>query len=56
MSADEKGPEPVEMCGACGVNQAREPHVCPYQSDINDDDETLCDCCDDCTAECAYDV
>ena len=31
-------------------------HVCPYKSEIHEDDETLCDCCEDCAQECAYDI
>lgn len=36
-----------------GKNDACEPHTCPYKSEINDDDESLCTCCDDCAQECA---
>lgn len=32
------------------------PHTCPYASEIHDDEETLCTCCDGCTRECADDV
>ena len=35
----------------CG-NDAEEPHVCPYNVEINDDEETLCNCCDDCKQDC----
>lgn len=40
----------------CGKNEATDPHTCPYKSEINDDDETLCTCCADCTTECAYEI
>jgi hypothetical protein len=31
-------------------------HSCPYQSDINEDREYQCNCCEDCTNECAMDI
>lgn len=40
----------VEKC-KCGKS-ATANHPCPYKSEINDDDETLCNCCDDCELEC----
>jgi hypothetical protein len=45
----------VEMC-KCGVNQATEPHTCPYAEDINEDYETKCTCCESCEQECAMDI
>lgn len=33
-----------------------DPHPCPYRSDVNNDDDTLCRCCDACRHECAQDV
>jgi hypothetical protein len=39
----------------CGAEDI-EPHPCPYDSDIHDDDETLCTCCDFCLNECAMDI
>jgi len=35
---------------------ARPPHPCPYKQDINDDDKTLCECCEVCIRECAMDI
>lgn len=35
------------------ANEAEEPHTCPFQSDVYDDDEFLCTCCNDCAHECA---
>lgn len=37
-------------------NEALPDHTCPYKSDINDDDVTLCNCCEDCRQECADDI
>jgi hypothetical protein len=31
-------------------------HSCPYAEEINDDHETLCNCCDACQQECADDI
>ncbi len=46
--------DPNEKC-KCG-NDACEPHPCPYREEIDDDSETLCDCCEECKGECAMDV
>lgn len=45
----------IEMC-KCGNNPATLPHSCPYKSDINDDSNTLCTCCDECKQNCADDI
>jgi hypothetical protein len=38
-------------------DEARFPHVCPYQDFVNGIDEPdYCDCCEDCTHECAEDI
>lgn len=51
MSEKEKN-----MC-KCGKNEAAEPHRCPYQQDINDNnDPEYCTCCDECRHECAMDI
>ena len=32
-------------------------HSCPYQREINDDDNPeYCDCCEECTQECADNI
>lgn len=32
-------------------------HSCPYQADVNnDDDPKHCRCCENCTHECAMDI
>ena len=45
-----------EECGRCHTKLARPPHTCPFSSEINDDNETLCDCCDECEYECAMEI
>lgn len=43
-------------CNSCGNAPAKKLHPCPFKVEVNDDDETLCDCCDDCMDECAGDI
>jgi hypothetical protein len=43
-------------CPRSKNHEGKQPHVCPFRWEINDDDETLCTCCDDCTQECADDI
>jgi len=45
-------PPICERCKGAGCD----PHLCPYASEINDDHETLCTCCEDCEHECAMDI
>ena len=41
----------------CGKEASAESHACPYQSEINDDDDLeYCTCCDDCYQECVWDI
>lgn len=61
INALEPNPPTIEegkcSCGHCrGRNDATEPHTCPFKVEINEDMETLCDCCEACTQECAYDI
>ena len=61
MSENQKAVDPrpldeIVMCG-CGKNPASDPHLCPYQYEINDnDDPEYCVCCPDCEHECAMDI
>jgi len=43
-------------CSRCQKNDASEDHTCPYAEEINDDHESLCDCCADCEYECGMDI
>ena len=36
----------------CGEIEIQ-PHTCPYKEDINDDSETICNCCSVCRKNCA---
>ena len=43
---------PQVLCERCHKGAAQSMHTCPYQEEINGDSDTLCDCCEDCEAEC----
>lgn len=46
----------IPTCSRCEKNPQQEEHYCPFQLEINDDENFLCDCCDECTHECAMDI
>lgn len=39
----------------CG-KAPRDLHPCPFASDVYDDQESLCNCCDNCANDCAMDI
>ena len=43
-------------CPNCKKGDAQQEHTCPYSVEINDDSETLCNCCIDCENECSGDI
>lgn len=44
-------------CQGCNKMTGTEQlHSCPYASDIGNDDSEHCNCCPDCTHECAMDI
>lgn len=45
-----------DTCNRCGGELAEELHTCPYAEEINDDHETLCNCCDECQHDCCMDI
>lgn len=45
-----------EVCEKCQEHPAESMHTCPYASDIHDDRETLCNCCEECTYQCRMDI
>lgn len=47
---------PDEMCQSCHKVEASGLHSCPFSEEIHDNSTTLCNCCDDCTHECAMDI
>jgi hypothetical protein len=40
----------------CTCGDYNESHTCPFAEDIHGDSESLCNCCDYCTHECAMDI
>lgn len=57
ISAALNSAEEPKLCGKCGKQPAQGLHRCPYQYDINDnDDPEYCDCCDACQIDCAMDI
>lgn len=46
----------MEMCDSCGKNPANEPNTCPYGEEINNDNESLCNCCNECRQECGWNI
>lgn len=44
-----------ELCERCGKNPSSEPHLCPYDEELGSGKE-LCNCCEECTQECAMDI
>jgi hypothetical protein len=41
-------------CQCGGAGQAE--HPCPFKEEINNDSEARCNCCENCTHECARDI
>lgn len=48
--------EGMEKCTRCENNAAEPEHSCPYQSEINGDDQYACDCCKECEYNCAMEI
>lgn len=39
----------------CNTEEIAE-HTCPYAEEIGGDSESLCQCCEYCTEQCAMDI
>jgi len=52
---EEKKKEDKNLCPVCKCNPATEPHLCPFASDVHEDD-TPCTCCVECEEACAMDI
>jgi hypothetical protein len=46
----------MAKCERCEKHDAQDPHPCPYNVEMNEDEDTLCDCCEDCEYECVQDI
>ncbi len=40
---------------SCGDNMS-EPHSCPFQCEINNNEDFQCTCCSECQHECLMDI
>lgn len=49
-----KEPVPGQRRVCCGERVTA--HSCPYKSDVDGDDTTLCNCCEACEQMCADDI
>jgi hypothetical protein len=45
----------VESKCRCG-EEGQKPHICPFQQDVNGNEEDFCNCCEDCQYNCAMDI
>jgi hypothetical protein len=45
----------VNLCPRCESRPAAAPHECPYDVEINENHESLCDCCEACEQDCCDD-
>ena len=46
----------VAKCQSCNKNNGKELHTCPFKEDINNDYDSLCNCCSECRYECCMDI
>lgn len=44
------------LCDHCQINEAQDPHPCPYRVEIDEDEESLCNCCKECREKCADNI
>lgn len=44
------------LCNNCKIREKTELHTCPFKVEIDDDIESVCDCCEECQDQCADDV
>ena len=44
------------LCQGCTKKSAEPDHTCPFAEEINEDSESLCNCCSDCAYECAMHI
>ena len=40
-----------------GCNKiGQDDHLCPFKEEVNNDEKSLCNCCEECTHDCLMDV
>ena len=45
-----------QRCHKCDTNTGQDWHICPFAAEIHDDYDTMCNCCDQCSHDCADDI
>lgn len=55
MCENEK-PFDYSLCESCQKNPRQDEHTCPLAEEINDDSESMCNCCDECILNCALEI
>lgn len=46
----------ANQCQKCGKDVTDGMHTCPYAEEIGGDSESLCNCCGECSYQCAMDI
>ena len=52
---DEHEPTEQDELTHC-AHEPTAPHRCPFQADVNNDEEFQCVCCENCERECLEDI
>ncbi len=47
--------ENEDLCDSCNKNKGFAPHTCPFREEIRNS-KVMCNCCTDCTHDCAMDI
>lgn len=55
MKKNKKKDKKIREKCKCDKNPAKAPHTCPFKTEIYNDN-SLCDCCDECEKECCWDI
>lgn len=45
-----------EKCQCCGKNEAAPKHSCPYAYEMYNDEDSTCNCCEDCEEQCNAEI
>jgi hypothetical protein len=44
------------LCWQCDIRHGKTAHTCPFQSDVHNNDDFTCNCCEKCTDDCAQSI
>lgn len=45
-----------EICSKCDKNEGMPLHTCPFLSDVHENNQFKCNCCDECRQNCVDDI